>query len=219
MNQKLNIFDFDGTIAETNLLKSDAFSFAAKQFGSDIEKWFVKYHKENGGVTRQEKIRKLCQKVGNEDIYSHCLGLYEEYLAEHWLTCPLVRGVRSYLEGLDSVNIILSGGAKVEIEDYLAANGLSPYFEEVYGNPVDKVVNLEAIKSKYIHHNTDILFYGDSKLDFELASSINAEFIFVKGVSEWVSVADYQDQFSLTVNDFVGLENKVQQCNLTTTLK
>ena len=59
MDSRINIFDFDGTIAESNILKTEAFRHAASEYGEDISDWFVEYHKQNGGVTRQVKIETL----------------------------------------------------------------------------------------------------------------------------------------------------------------
>lgn len=182
---KINIFDFDGTIAETNLLKTEAFSYISKPFGEDVNKWFVEYHRANGGVTRQVKIKELCHKFNDLDLYDSLMEQYASFLKENWFTSPLLKGFRIFIESSDTVNIILSGGSKVEIEDYLEHHKLSQYFEAVYGNPISKYDNLETIKDKYLNGEVTVDFYGDSRLDFELSESIGANFIFQKQCTEW----------------------------------
>lgn len=203
MTKRINIFDFDGTIAESNILKTEAFRYAASDYGKEISEWFVNYHKENGGITRQVKVETLCKKVNDAGAYGELLTRYETYLEKEWLSCPLLAGFRAYIETLEGANVILSGGSKVEIEAYLKVNNLDQYFLEVYGNPTDKYVNLEAIEDRYLEKDSDVYFYGDSKLDFELSKQISAKFIFVSGVSEWEPSALELQKMKVRVENFI----------------
>ncbi|WP_283789621.1 HAD family hydrolase [Bermanella sp. WJH001] len=205
MTKRINIFDFDGTIAESNLLKTEAFKQCAIEFGDEVADWFVRYHQENGGVTRQVKIEALCQKINNMNLYNDLMNKYERYLSDEWLNCPLLPGFRGYIETLPGVHLILSGGSKSEIEHYLEENHLKQYFKEVYGNPIDKSTNLEVIQNKYLQNDVEVFFYGDSKLDFQLSSKVCANFVFVSGVSEWKPSLIESHQFSMCVEDFIGL--------------
>jgi phosphoglycolate phosphatase-like HAD superfamily hydrolase len=200
--QRINIFDFDGTIAESNILKTEAFRYTAVEYGEKISEWFVDYHKANGGVTRQVKIETLCKKIGKAEAYDELLGRYEVYLEKEWLDCPLLPGFREYIATLPGRNVILSGGSKVEIELYLKENNLSQYFIEVYGNPIDKHVNLESINIKYLSAECDVYFYGDSSLDYELSQIIDSKFIFVSPVSEWSSWIEEKDGFYEVLNSY-----------------
>lgn len=202
MNSRLNIFDFDGTIAETNLLKTEAFKFAAKNFGDDIQKWFVSYHQRNGGVTRQEKIKFLCNKIGKPSLYNNLLNEYESYLNDQWLGCPLLPGFCEYIENLDGTNVILSGGSKVEIENYLDKNNLTQYFVGVYGNPTAKDVNLSEISKVHVHPNTDVYFYGDSQLDYDLSIKAGAKFVYLEKVSEWAPLSSDRKCFFQSIDDY-----------------
>jgi len=200
----VNIYDFDGTIAESNLLKTDAFRYCAKDFGEDISEWFVEFHKANGGITRQVKIQTLCEKVNRMDLYEELLTRYEEYLSSEWLNCPLISGFREHITQQDGMNLILSGGAKTEIEAYLKHNKLDAYFIEVFGNPIDKQVNLQTIKEKYLSNSNDIYFYGDSRLDFELSKKVDGKFVFLSKVSEWVDSHLFKEEFFLELYDYVA---------------
>lgn len=202
MTKRINIFDFDGTIAESNLLKTEAFKQCAIEFGDEVADWFVRYHQDNGGVTRQVKINTLCEKIERPDLAEYFLGRYEEYLSREWLGCPLIKGFREYIEHLNGTNLILSGGSKVEIEDFLKANELDCFFVEVFGNPINKRENLETITSKYLSDFDDVFFYGDSALDFELSKSVGANFIFISSVSEWYDWFDYKEMFYMVAKDF-----------------
>lgn len=201
MTNRINIFDFDGTIAESNILKTEAFRTVASSYGKEVSDWFVAYHKENGGVTRQKKIKNLCEKVDDIKSYKKLVQQYENILKKSWLQCPLIPGFESYIKNIEGRNIILSGGAKIEIEEYLAFNNFDAYFEEVFGNPIDKWENLDTIKEKYIE-GRELYFYGDSKLDFELATSISANFIYVSKVSEWNVPIEMISKFHHVIEEY-----------------
>ena len=50
-------FDCDGVILNSNSLKSDAFLFAVDSYGKNYAKKLLKYHQENGGISRYEKFK------------------------------------------------------------------------------------------------------------------------------------------------------------------
>ena len=51
------IFDCDGVILDSNILKSEAFEHALTlEDKSDVER-LIQYHKDNGGISRYEKFR------------------------------------------------------------------------------------------------------------------------------------------------------------------
>ena len=51
------IFDFDGVIAESVQVKTDAFAALYSAFGDDIVKKVIDHHESNGGMSRFEKIK------------------------------------------------------------------------------------------------------------------------------------------------------------------
>ena len=60
------IFDFDGVIAESVQIKSDAFASLYEQYGDNIVKKVIEHHEANGGMSRFEKIR----------LYNFCDNIY-----------------------------------------------------------------------------------------------------------------------------------------------
>ena len=55
-SKKLLIFDFDGVIADSVDIKTEAFGELYSEFGEKIVKEVKLYHENNGGVSRYEKI-------------------------------------------------------------------------------------------------------------------------------------------------------------------
>ena len=51
------IFDFDGVIAESIQMKTDAFATLYSDNGADIVQRVVSHHEANGGMSRFDKIK------------------------------------------------------------------------------------------------------------------------------------------------------------------
>ena len=62
------IFDFDGVIAESVQVKTDAFVELYKQYGSNILEKVIKHHEGNGGMSRFEKIKFYHESFLNKTI-------------------------------------------------------------------------------------------------------------------------------------------------------
>ncbi len=49
-------FDFDGVIAASNQVKTDAFSVMFRKYGERVEKAVVQHHRTHGGISRLLKL-------------------------------------------------------------------------------------------------------------------------------------------------------------------
>ena len=54
---KAIIFDFDGVICNSVNVKTLAFANMYEQYGAEVVKKVVEYHKEHGGISRYEKFK------------------------------------------------------------------------------------------------------------------------------------------------------------------
>ena len=50
------LFDFDGVIKESNLIKGEVFKKIFKDFGPEVTSKIFNHHISNGGISRYEKI-------------------------------------------------------------------------------------------------------------------------------------------------------------------
>ena len=100
------IFDFDGVIAESIKLKSDAFAELYSSFGNNIVQKVVEHHEANGGMSRYEKIKYyhesfLQQVISNKEI-SELANKFSDIVIDKVITAPDVPGVFEYInEGRD----------------------------------------------------------------------------------------------------------------------
>ena len=63
-NYKVIFWDFDGTIKESNSIKTDAFEQLFQDFGGVLAKKIRQHHIDNEGVSRYIKIPKYMKWAG-----------------------------------------------------------------------------------------------------------------------------------------------------------
>lgn len=171
---KTIIFDFDGVLFDTNDVKASAINNAVKPFTSDVLRTeFVEYFTANNGLPREIKIEKFFSPSASEQI----LKRYNQLLATELLQAQPIEGCQEFLEILTKFQnqlIILSGGDKGEIYNLLHQSGLAHYFSEILTGPYEKHENIASVK-----YQKPALFFGDSRIDIELAIVLNLDFVFM----------------------------------------
>jgi phosphoglycolate phosphatase-like HAD superfamily hydrolase len=189
----LYLFDCDGVILDSNNIKSDSFYELSLPFGKEVAVDFLEYHKENGGISRFEKCRKLAEKVyGDQDIESLTLKLIDNYgdlVRTKLESCNLITGVESFLKKLSSNKChVVSGGFQEELEYIFKLKKIDSYFSTINGSPRTKFQIVDEIGFK---KENKVLFIGDSRLDYEVAANYSFDFLFVSEKSEFKNWQDY----------------------------
>ena len=205
-NYKTFFFDCDGVILDSNKVKTAAFYDVALPFGKDIAEEFVDYHKQNGGISRFEKMKYLLEKVGqySEEKWQELVDQYANIVKQKLLTAGLNKGIEAYLQSLpkDSKKYIVSGGAQSELEWVFKERNLDHYFDGIYGSPRTKYQIIEEIGD----YAKPSLFFGDSRLDYEVARDCKMDFIFFTNLTEFKEWENYFKDLSIKiVKDFEEL--------------
>jgi phosphoglycolate phosphatase-like HAD superfamily hydrolase len=84
---------------------------------------------------------------------------------------------------------VVTGGDQEEVRYVFQQRKLDIYFRGIYGSPEDKFSNLKKIISS--NEIKDPVFFGDSKVDLEVAKKYNLDFIYIYGASEWTNGRRY----------------------------
>jgi phosphoglycolate phosphatase-like HAD superfamily hydrolase len=206
------VFDCDGVLLDSNLLKQMAFSDVFDDFEIDGKDSFIDYVKSSGGVTALEKFKKYFDRYG---VYAKIDPIeLERYfrikiksklsIAEH---DPFIEKLPQYHEHY--IFSIISGGNKSEItETFEVRNLLHCFNGEIFGNPTPKEENFNIFVEKYPFNNS--VYIGDSLLDLHLAEKYGFEFIFV---SQWSEVTDWHSNKLLSqcakVDNVEGAINQI----------
>jgi HAD superfamily hydrolase (TIGR01549 family) len=175
--------DFDGVIADTNTLKKQNIMAALLNYidESDANK-FVTYFIANNGIPREKKIFAY---FSDKALALKILNSYNS-LNKNLIDAMLIEGLVEFLNKNKHIPIfILSGGDRLEIEDFLLCKSIRKYFTEILCGPKTKEENLELFDLK-----RPALYIGDSAHDYELAKKFYLEFIFLYGTSQEVEWSD-----------------------------
>ena len=201
MDYRVYIFDCDGVILDSNALKSEAMGETVSEFGPELTKQFVDYHRGNGGVSRYKKFDYFLEEiVGKPDQKKSTLlvARYGSLVRSKLLEVAFTEGALDFIHQakVGATLYIVSGGDQQELRYVFPARGLDNVFAAIYGSPVDKHTHCQNIKSRY-EEGTPILFVGDSRLDHEAARDNGFDFLFLSRYTDFDNWQSYCQQHSL----------------------
>jgi phosphoglycolate phosphatase-like HAD superfamily hydrolase len=194
---KTIVFDCDGVVLDSNVVKTEAYFRTAKNLGAtDIQaKALVDYHVSLGGVSRYHKfdyyLREILIQPVTDVAIQALLDEFSKELEVGLMQCNLAKGLFDFRTVTPNANwMILSGGDQQEIRTLFAKRKIDQMFDGgLFGSPDNKdEVLAREISNANIHFPA--LFLGDSKYDFEAAERAGLDFIFL---SDWTEVPDWQE--------------------------
>ena len=203
---KTIIFDCDGVVLDSNVVKTAAYFRTAKNLGAtDFEaQALVDYHVKLGGISRYHKfdwyLREVLHEPASDKAIKAFLDEFSRELEVGLMQCDMAKGLFELREAMPNANwLILSGGDQQEIRDLFAKRKLAHLFNGgLFGSPDNKDVVLAREKANG-NIKMPALFIGDAKYDFEAAKRAGLDFLFL---SAWTEVQDWQaycEENNLTV--------------------
>lgn len=190
------VFDCDGVVLDSNIVKTEAYFRTAKNLGATDgqAQALVDYHVRLGGISRYHKfdyyLREIVHQPVTDDAIQALLDEFSRELEVGLMQCAVADGLVDLREATPQANwMILSGGDQQEISTLFAKRNLSHFFDGgLFGSPDNKDTVLAREKTNGNLH-LPALFIGDSKYDFEAATRAGLDFVFL---SDWTEVADWQ---------------------------
>jgi len=191
------VFDCDGVVLDSNLVKTEAYFRTAKSLGaSDAQaQELVDYHVRLGGISRYHKfdwyLREVLHQPATQEAVQVLLDEFARELEVVLMECAVAEGLPVLRAASPQANwMILSGGDQQEIRTLFAKRDLAKYFDGgLFGSPDNKDTVLAREKENG-NLQFPALFIGDSKYDFEAATRAGLDFVFL---SAWTEVADWQN--------------------------
>ena len=147
------MFDFDGVLAESADLKTEAFRALYEEHGPDILAKVLAHHGAHEGISRVEKIKFCHREYLGIELDADALAAeerrYSDLVKGRVVACDAVPGSREFLEAHRGQlkMFVISGTPEPELRDIVAARGMSEYFNAVYGSPQGMLVRA-ALKEK-----------------------------------------------------------------------
>lgn len=176
-------FDFDGVLAESERIKTDAFRVVyADQPAAMIER-IIAYHKANAGISRVVKIRHvetafLGRTVGDADV-ARLARRYSEAVLDKVIAAPAVPGADAFLAAHKGRlrMFVISGTPEAELLPIVAARGMAEYFDAVRGSPDLKPAIGRDLAARHGIDLARTVFVGDAPTDYHAAHELGCAFI------------------------------------------
>ena len=177
------IFDFDGVIANSVDIKTEAFASIYRSFGDQIVEKVVLHHKNNAGVSRFDKFKYYHKEyLGieiNIDEINNLSKEFQNLVLQKVIDAPFINGTLNFLNKFyDKIPMyVISATPNDEICYIVEKKNLSKYFKSVHGSPKDKSYWTSHIINKYYYNPNNMIFVGDGLQDHDAAKNNNLNFV------------------------------------------
>ena len=208
---KTIVFDCDGVILDSNIVKTEAYFRTAKNLGAtDAQaQALTDYHVKLGGISRYHKfdwfLREVLNQPATEAAIQALLDEFSRELEVGLMECAIADGLQALRYATPQAKwMILSGGDQQEIRDLFTKRDLTKHFDGgLFGSPDNKDVVLAREIANY-NLQLPALFVGDSQYDFESSARAGLDFVFV---SDWTEVPHWQaycNEHKITMLDSIS---------------
>ncbi|MFH1913493.1 MAG: HAD family hydrolase [Pseudomonadota bacterium] len=177
------VFDFDGVLADSVEVKTEAFRAMYAPHGDRVTDEVVAFHRANGGMPRREKFRHYqTALLGSPPTEAQLDALGERFSAlvlDRVVAAPEIPGARTFLERWHGVVPLFVNSATPdqELRDILARRGMAHFFEAALGSGRSKTDNLTAILGDYRLDPKQVVFFGDAASDHRAAQACGTPFV------------------------------------------
>jgi phosphoglycolate phosphatase-like HAD superfamily hydrolase len=175
-NYKNLLWDFDGVIMDSMPIRNNGFKLVLADYHPKDVALLMKYHMDNGGLSRYNKFRYFFENILGEQVSEQQI----QKLAAEFSKIMLKRLLDESLLINDSVAFIkanyrkyqmhiVSGSDQNELRIICKELNLDKYFKSINGSPIPKnnLVKSLIVSENYQLNETCLI--GDSMNDFEAA--------------------------------------------------
>ncbi|MDP1558635.1 MAG: HAD hydrolase-like protein [Nitrosomonas sp.] len=178
------IFDFDGVVAESGKIKTQAFANLYHAYGEDVVAAVVQYHNQHGGMSRYRKFQYfqqhlLAKPALTVDEEKELDQRFSELVVEAVIASNAVPGANELIrqQAARIPLFVASGTPETELKVIVERRGLTPYFAEVRGAPTLKQTLIAEILFKHQLLADSVLMIGDALVDYESAHANGVAFL------------------------------------------
>lgn len=183
MKYRAFVFDFDGVLADSVEVKTDAFRALYAEYGIDVADRVVEHHRAHGGMSRREKFVHYHREYLGHDLKSEELDTlckaFSAMVVDRIVAAEEIAGCGEFLAHWHGLVLMFvdSAAPDDELVPIVERRGLSKYFEECLGATRGKVENLALVLEKHGLAPESVLFFGDSGSDYKAAQACGTGFI------------------------------------------
>ncbi len=175
-------FDFDGVLAESVNIKTEAFIQMYLPYGKDSACKILRHHLENGGMSRFEKFKIYQDWLGLESgslKINELSSMFSGLVMKGVIDASEVKGTSTFLKKYFYLyqRWIISGTPTEEIKEIVSERKMKKYFTGIYGSPEKKHELTEQVINKWNLSRNETVFVGDATTDHEAAMKSGINFI------------------------------------------
>jgi len=177
---KTILWDFDGVILNSMKIKGDAFVELFEGYSKSKVAKLEKYHYENGGMSRFEKIKYFFNDIINKKISDDDILQWADKFAliiekKIYTNSNLIDDTLLFIKNnYQNYNFhIVSGSEHKELHKICKHFELDQFFISIDGSPIKKEILIKKILEKYNYKKEETILIGDSMNDYD-AASINS---------------------------------------------
>ena len=181
---KALIFDFDGTLVDSNHIKRIAFEKCLSDY-PDFFDPIMEYCRGNNHVPRQVKFRHVFENIlrlpYTAAIEKAMLDRYAAETTEQVISAQEIPGAIQFLQKFffQKELVLLSSTPHDFLNLILERRGMKKYFKKIQGAPVSKADWLKEFICRSGFKNEEVLFFGDSVEDVLSAQKADISFVHV----------------------------------------
>ncbi len=178
------VFDFDGTLVDSNPIKWHAFEACFTEF-SEHRSEILAYCRGNHHIPRGEKFRHVYEQVLKlpyvSVVEAVLHGRFAAVTTRQIIEAPEILGAMRFLHvtAHSHETALLSSTPHDTLLQIVEERGWWGYFQTKRGAPVDKATWFQAFREERKLHKEEVIFFGDTPEDKVAARAAKCLFIAV----------------------------------------
>lgn len=184
IDYKIIFWDFDGVLINSNEIRNLGFVRVLSHYPPKKVDKLLKFHRENGGLSRYVKFRYFFEEVLDEEVTEEEINdwaekfskiMIELLIDDSLLIEETIQFVKNEYEKREMH--IVSGSDQTELKYICKQLDIAKYFDSINGSPTPKTDLVADIIVKNNLSNKECILIGDSINDYEAAKINQINFL------------------------------------------
>jgi phosphoglycolate phosphatase-like HAD superfamily hydrolase len=176
-------WDFDGVILNSNKVRDKGFETVLSGFPKEEVDKLLKFHRQNGGLSRYVKFRYFFEEIKGEEISEEEINDWASKFSDIMLSSLkdktlLIPETNNFIkENYQNYQMhIVSGSDQTELRELCKSLEIEHFFKSIHGSPTPKNDLVKMIIEKHNYEPASGILIGDSINDYEAAKVNNLHF-------------------------------------------